>query len=80
VETITLKLDETTLERFRRLAETRRCTLEELIQEIIEQAGRVEVGNDLLLGMFAQEPELIDQVLALALKAREDDPLRGNGG
>lgn len=76
VETIVLQIDEATLERARQLAESRQCTLEELIEDMLKQAGMTEEDTDPLLGMFAQEPELIDQVVALAMSAREEHPLR----
>lgn len=40
----------------------------------------VEAVNDPFLGMFAHEPELIDQVIELAMRAREEHPLRQPGG
>ncbi len=45
MERIELQLDEETLERARRLAQARHCTLEQLIQEIIEQLGAVEAAR-----------------------------------
>ena len=80
METIELQLDEQTLERARQFAESRRCTLEELISEIIGQLGTAGAESDPFLGMFAGEPELMDQVVASAMKAREDHPLRQTCG
>lgn len=80
MERIELQLDGRTLERARRLAESRRCTLEQLIKEIIEQLEVAEAANDPFLGMLAQEPELMDQVIELAMRAREEHPLRQSGG
>lgn len=80
METIELQLDSKTLELARRLVEFRRCTLEELITEAIEQLATVQAGDDAFLGMFAREPELIDQVVESALKAREAHPLRQSHG
>lgn len=42
---IELHLDEGTLERARQLAQARRCTLEQLLKEIIERLG-VAAGED----------------------------------
>jgi uncharacterized protein YprB with RNaseH-like and TPR domain len=70
MKTIQLQLDEQTFERAWRIATLRPRTLEELIQEIISQLGETEAANDPLLGMFAHEPELIDQVIESAMKAR----------
>jgi hypothetical protein len=80
MERIELELDEQTMQRARRLAETRRCTLEQLLTEIIERLGPGTTTDDVFQGMFAQEPELIDDVVESAMHARETDPLRHNGG
>jgi hypothetical protein len=76
MKTIQLQLDEQTLERAWRIAKIRHRTLEELIQEIISQLGEAEAASDPFLGMFAHEPELVDQVIESAMKAREEHPLR----
>lgn len=77
---IELQLDEQTLERARRVATRRHSTLEGLIQEIIEFLAGPEPTDDPILGMFAHEPELIDQVVESALAARERDPFRAPNG
>jgi len=74
MEKIELQLDEQTLARALRLAEFRRCSLEELITEIIEQMEVSETADDPFLGMFADEPELIDQVIESIMMAREAHP------
>jgi hypothetical protein len=33
-----------------------------------------------LLGLFADEPELVDEVCTMAMEARKKDALRANGG
>ena len=73
---IELQLDEHTLELARRAAKFRHSTLETLIQEIIKLLASSETMDDPIVGMFAQEPELLDHVLASAMIARERDPLR----
>jgi hypothetical protein len=78
--TIELQLDEQTLERARRVAMLRRSTLEALIKDIIDLLAMAERTDDPILGMFAQEPELIDQVLESAMTARETHPLRSFNG
>ena len=74
--TIELQLDERTLELARRAAEFRHLTLEMLIQEIVRLLAASEVTDDPVVGMFSQEPELLDDVIASAMTARERDPLR----
>jgi hypothetical protein len=76
MKTIRLQLDEQSLERACRIAKIRHRTLEELIQEIISQLGEDEAANDPFLGMFAHDPELVDQVIESVMKAREEHPLR----
>jgi len=73
--TIELQLDEHTLELARRAAEARHLTLEALMQEIVRLLANSET-EDPIVGMFAEEPELLDQVLESATSARERDPLR----
>ena len=80
MEKIELKLEGQTLERVQRLAESRRCTVEQLIKEVIEHLAGATTTDDVFLGMFAEEPELIDQVVESAMQAREEHPLRQSGG
>ena len=76
MKTIELQLDEQTFERMQQLAELRQYTVEAFITEMVEQLAVMAPQADPLLGMFAEEPELIDQVLASVMKARETHPLR----
>ena len=77
--TIALQLDTQTLECAQKLAVSRQCTLEALLKALIERLGTVEADDDPLLGMFADESIVIDQVVASAMHARELHPLRQNG-
>jgi hypothetical protein len=45
---------------------------------MIESLGSMTIEEDVFLGMLAQEPEVIDQVLAMAMEAREQQ--RQSGG
>jgi hypothetical protein len=76
VATIKLRLDDKTLEKVKHIAGRRRATVETLIQELIERLVAIDAETDPLLGMFAQEPDLIDAVVASTMQARETDPLR----
>ena len=60
---IEIELDEQTLERAKLLAESRKCTLPELIAEVIKLL-------DPWMGLFADEPELVDEILEEALRNR----------
>lgn len=77
---IELELDEQTLERARRLAQSRRCTVEQLLKEMLEQLGVAERTTDPFLGMFAQEPQMVDELIESAMTAREEHPLRLSSG
>ena len=45
--------------------------------EIFNALGRdAQPTEDPFMGMFAQEPELIDQIVATAMQSRETTPLR----
>jgi hypothetical protein len=80
MERIELELDEQTLERARHIAALRNSTLEALLAEFIDLLVITEGTPDPLLGMFAQEAALIDQVVEQAMTARETDPLRAHSG
>ena len=77
---VELQLDERTLARALKLAASRHCTLEGLVKEIIEQMDMSEIADDPFFGMFSDEPELVDQVVASAMIAREAHPLRQSNG
>jgi hypothetical protein len=79
METIQLQLDEPTLERAKRASALRRCTIDELLKEMIGQIQVAEPTSNHLLGMFADDPELTDQVMESAMNAREQHPLRCTG-
>ena len=74
--TVKLHLDDHTFERVKHIAARRRATVETLIQDLVQRLVAVEANADPLLGMFAQEPDLMDSVAASAMSARETDPLR----
>jgi hypothetical protein len=63
VETIELQLDKQTLDRARWLAKSRHSSLSELIAEAINKLAEAEPPKDRILGMFADEPEVIDEIL-----------------
>jgi len=80
MEKIELQLDEQTLARAMKLAESRQCSLEDLIKEIIQQTEVSGTSDDPFLGMFADEPELVDQIIESTMTAREAHPLRQPNG
>jgi hypothetical protein len=76
METIELHLDAQTLTRARQLAASRHCTIETLLKECLAHLGVAELAGNQFLGMFADEPELIDQVRESAMQARAEHPWR----
>ena len=77
---IELQADEQTLLRALKLVESRQCSLEELTKEIIEKLGMPEFANDPFMRMFADEPGLMDKVIASAMVARKTHILRQSDG
>jgi hypothetical protein len=67
---IELQLDEQTLARACQLAASRQVSLDDLVKELIEQSRMPVVGRDPWIGLFADEPELVDQVVEMAMKDR----------
>lgn len=76
MDTIVVQLDPQTSERARRLAQARGTTVEALVQALIAQLDAGDIAPDPLLGLFADEPEVLDLVVEEAMHARETLPLR----
>jgi hypothetical protein len=72
---IELQLDEKTLEKARWLAKSRHCDLSQLITYAIDQLAVTEADNYPLLGLYADEPELIDEILKEIMRDRAAHPL-----
>ena len=76
METIEVKLNERTLARLRKMAAAQRLTIDAMLQDIIEHLSEVEASRSSVLGMFSQEPELLDSVIDDVMAARELTSLR----
>jgi len=77
VKTIELHLEQRILDRVRQLAAARHCQVDDVFADAIERIPpAVEAPADPFLGMFRDEPELIDEVSRSAMAARERHPLR----
>jgi hypothetical protein len=70
VETIELQLDEQMLDLAPWLAELRHSSLSELIAEAINKLAEAEPPKDRILGMFADEPEIVDEILEEIMSER----------
>jgi hypothetical protein len=73
---VKLQLDDKTFKQVKHIATRRRATVETLIQDLVQRLVSAETTDDPFLGMFAQEPDLMDAVAISAMQAREADPLR----
>ncbi len=76
MHTIELALDDETMERVQRAAVERQCSVEQLLKEMIDRMGPRESFDDPLLGMMADDPELVDDIVRSAMEAREKATLR----
>lgn len=76
MDTVVVELDPQTSERARRLAQARGTTVTALVQSLITQLDSGDTTHDSLLGLFGDEPALLDQVVEQAMQARETQPLR----
>jgi hypothetical protein len=88
-QTLNLDVDQATLTRARLAAHSRGQTLEELVTGVVRDLVAADRGAESgasnvtthaqrngMLGLFADDPDLVDQVLESAMAAREQDPLR----
>lgn len=80
MEKIELQLDEKTLEKARWLAKSRHCDLSQLITYAIDKLAVTEADNYPLLGLYADEPELIDEILEEIMRDRAAHPLNQRFG
>jgi len=71
MKTVEIHLDDQTFVKAQQFASFHQCTLEDLIKDIIEQLGISEPIEDNIIGMFADEPELLDEIVESAMLARE---------
>ena len=80
MEKIELQLDDKTLEKARWLAKSHPRDLSELIAYAINQLEVTDPPKDRLLGLFADDPESVDQMLEEVMKDRAAHPLNQRFG
>jgi hypothetical protein len=80
MNTIELQLTPGTLQRAQQIAAARQLSVEALIEEMLDSLGTAPSSTDTLLGLFSDEPELMDEVVADAMKTRENHSLRTKHG
>ncbi|MEA5552933.1 hypothetical protein VB713_18470 [Anabaena cylindrica UHCC 0172] len=70
MEQINLELDRLTLERAKTLAIVNQSTLSELITTVIARLAKIQEQKDPLMGLYADIPEVVDEILAEAMEKR----------
>lgn len=55
--------------------------IQRLVQDVAQDAERAQgtAAHSAVIGLFADEPELVDEICEAAMAARERDPLRQPG-
>ncbi|MBI3734229.1 MAG: hypothetical protein HY259_12360 [Chloroflexi bacterium] len=71
-----LALPKNTYDALKQAAERKQKSEAELAIEAIEAYVKPPAAADPLVGLFADEPELIDQIMRDIMEARETTPLR----
>lgn len=70
MEKIEIELDRLTFERAKTLAIVNQSTLSELITNVIERLAEIQEKKDPLMGLYADVPEIVDEIVAEAMKKR----------
>ena len=76
MKTLELKLDESTFQQATRLATHYQWTLEELFVQALNKLKTPSSNDDPILGLFSEEPELIDEIVESAMQTREKQSWR----
>lgn len=71
VKTLELQLDENTFQQAIRLSAYYQWTLEELFAQALDKIKTPPSNDDPLLGLFSEEPELIDEMVESVMQTRE---------
>ncbi len=77
---IEVELDDNILEQAQWMTKWQHCTLDELIAKALKQFAVAEAPNYPLLGLFADDPESVDEMLAEVMKDRAAHPLNQRFG
>ncbi|MBI3465910.1 MAG: hypothetical protein HY000_23075 [Planctomycetes bacterium] len=71
-----IQIDERLLARARRLAEDRHCSIDEVLREALDQLECPKRTASSLIGLFADAPEILDEVMEDVYRTREHVELR----
>ncbi|KZL51156.1 MULTISPECIES: hypothetical protein [Cyanophyceae] len=70
MEKIEVEVDRLTFERAKTLAIVNQSSLSELITHVIERLAEIQEKKDPLMGLYADVPEIVDEILAEAMEKR----------
>lgn len=73
METIELHLDVKTLDQARQLAAAHQWPLDELVAQAIQKYAEMEAQNYPLLGLFVDEPTVVDEMMESVNRDRDAD-------
>lgn len=69
---IELELSEATIERLKRLAQERHSTVEGVVSDLVDDATPQVLVADGFWGLFADEADLMDDIVEDAMRARRE--------
>ncbi|MEA5580218.1 hypothetical protein VB620_02560 [Nodularia harveyana UHCC-0300] len=70
MEKIEVEVDRLTFERAKTLAIVNQSSLSELITNVIERLADIQEKKDPLMGLYADVPEIVDEIVAEAMEKR----------
>lgn len=70
METIEIHIDTKTLDKARQLAEAHQWQLDELVSQAIQRFAEAEAQQYPLLGLFADEPTVVDEMMVSVMSDR----------
>jgi hypothetical protein len=69
-EKIELEIDRLTFERVKTLAMVNKSTVPELLTQVIARLAEIQEKKDPLMGLYADIPEVVDEIVAEAMEKR----------
>ena len=73
---ITIQLSDTLYKKLQQAAQYRQATEAEMAKSVIQDFLEQNNAASSIIGLFSDQPELMDQVVADAMRARKTDRLR----
>ncbi|MCM0591844.1 MAG: hypothetical protein HEQ35_23170 [Gloeotrichia echinulata IR180] len=70
MEKIELEIDRLTFERVKTLAMLNKSTVSELLTQVMARLAEIQEKKDPLMGLYADIPEVVDEILAEAMEKR----------